>query len=87
MVTSQTINFEEWMSRSARAKRKAKSLVAKRLSGMMKSQKREPLTAGQAEQLLRRRKSGKLMALTTIAKLGFNERFKQIGKYRYRMVG
>ncbi len=82
------IDFEEWMSPTARAERKIK-LLAARLSPEQLGEfaKGDPLTVEQMEKLLSRRKTGKLNALIKIAKRGFNKRFRQIGKYRYVWQG
>jgi len=86
-IKERVIDFEEWMSPKARAVRKVQSLAA-RLSPEQLSEyaKGDPLTVEQIEKLLSRRKAGKLNALIKIAKIGFNKRFKQVGKYRYVMV-
>jgi len=82
----QAISFEEWMSPRARAERKAKSLAARLSAQEVAVFTGEPLTMDEVKVLLARRKTGKLNALIKIAKRGFNKRFKQVGKYRYRAV-
>ncbi len=87
-VKEQVIDFEAWMSPAARAKRKMKSLAA-RLSAQELTEfvKGDPLTLEEIEKLMSRRKAGKLDALIEVASIGFNKRFKQVGKYSYVMVG
>jgi len=87
-VKEQVIDFEAWMSPTARAERKMKSLAA-RLSAQELTEfvKGDPLTLEEIEKLMSRRKAGKLNALIKIATIGFNKRFKQVGKYSYVMVG
>ncbi|MGH9876614.1 MAG: hypothetical protein ACRD5H_03175 [Nitrososphaerales archaeon] len=87
-VKEQVIDFEAWMSPTARAERKMKSLAA-RLSAQELNEfvKGDPLTLEEIEKLMSRRRVGKLDALIKIAAIGFNKRFRQIGKYSYVMVG
>lgn len=87
-VKEQVIDLEAWMSPAARAERKMKSLAA-RLSAQELTgfEKGDPLTLEDIETLMSRRQVGKLNALIKIAAVGFDKRFKQIGKYRYVMVG
>lgn len=86
-VKEQVIDFEAWMSPAARAERKMKSLAA-RLSARELTEfvKGDPLTLEEIEKLMSRRKAGKLDALIKVASIGFNKRFKQVGKYSYVMV-
>ena len=86
-VKEQVIDFEAWMSPAARAERKMKSLAA-RLSAQELTEfvKGDPLTLEEIEKLMSRRKAGKLEALIEVASIGFNKRFKEVGKYSYVMV-
>jgi hypothetical protein len=86
-VKEQVIDFEAWMSSTARAERKMKSLAARlSIQELTEFVNGDPLTLEDIEKLLSRRKAGKLNALIKIARIGFNKKFKQVGKYRYVMV-
>jgi hypothetical protein len=84
---SQVIDFEEWMSPEAIAKRSEASLKARlapqefaELEGV------EPLTIKQVAWFLRKRNAGELEALIESAKNSFNKTFRGTGTRRYKMV-
>ena len=81
------INFEQWMSPEARAERTEKSLAA-RLSDEELAQLAHggALDVEQAKKFLNRRRAGELKALAEAARIGFNQRFKRVGKGRYLMI-
>jgi len=87
VMRSQVIDFEEWMSPEAIAKRREASLKVRlapqELAALVG---REPLTIKQVERFLRIRKAGELEALIASAKNSFKKTFRETGTRRYKMV-
>gem|GEM_PF-2981660 len=86
-MRSQVINFEEWISPEAIAKRSEAALRARltpqELAELVGG---EPLTLKQAAWFLRKRSAGELEALIESAKNSFSKTFREIGTRRYKML-